>query len=103
MSFSTATPASDFVGKARTSKALGLIARIVFIALAFAMPANASVDLLKIDEQPVVLTASEQSREEVWNWFPATSTKYDNRYNFLGSWIRVGAGYERDGVKASPK
>lgn len=61
--------------------------------------AYATIDLFDIDGRPVVLSASEQSREEVWNWFPANSRTFDNRYNFLGSWIRVGAGYERDGVK----
>jgi len=92
--------------KFRIARVTGVLRMTVGIALAFlafAMPVNASIDLFNIDEQPVTLSASEQSREEVWNWFPATSAKYDNRYNFLGSWIRVGAGYERDGVKASPK
>lgn len=66
--------------------------------------AHAAVDLFTIGDQPVVLSATEQSREEVWNWFaptnPAKGPDYQNRYNFMGSWIRVGLGYQFDGVKA---
>ena len=66
--------------------------------------AHAAVDLFTIGGQPIVLTATEQSREEVWNWFaptnPAKGPDYQNRYNFMGSWIRVGLGYQFDGVKA---
>lgn len=66
--------------------------------------ASATVDLFTIGGQPVVLSATEQSREEVWNWFaptnPAEGPDYQNRYNFMGSWIRVGLGYQFDGVKA---
>src|SRR5947208_10707401 len=83
----------------RVIDVLGLGAGIALTILTVVTPISASIDLFNIDEQPVVLTASEQNREEVWNWFPATSPKFDNRYNFLGSWIRVGAGYELDGVK----
>jgi Alginate export len=68
----------------------------IFCAL---QQAYASVDLFDIDDHPVVLTATEQSREQVWNWFPATNPAFDNRYHFLGSWIRVGAGYESHGIR----
>ncbi len=66
--------------------------------------AQATVNLFTIGGQPLVLTATEQSREEIWNWFaPTTPSKgpdYQNRYNFMGSWIRVGLGYQFDAVKA---
>jgi hypothetical protein len=64
--------------------------------------ARATVDLFTIDGQPVVLSAIEQNREEVWNWFNPGVVKGgldENQYNFLGSWIRAGVGYELDGVK----
>lgn len=64
--------------------------------------ARATVDLFTIDDQPVVLSAIEQNREEVWNWFNPGVVKGgldENKYNFLGSWIRAGVGYEVDGVK----
>lgn len=65
--------------------------------------ARASITLFDVDNEPVTLTAQEQSRGEVWNWFappnPAKGPDFDNRYHFLGSWIRVGAGYQIDGVK----
>src|SRR6516225_2143262 len=59
--------------------------------------AQATVDLFTIDGQRVVLSAIEQNREEVWNWFNPGVVRGgldENQYNFLGSWIRVGAGYE---------
>ena len=74
----------------------------VAIAMAHSGEARAAIDLLSIDGQPVVLSVIEQNREEVWNWFnpgPATGGQNENRYNFLGSWLRIGAGYELDGVK----
>ena len=52
----------------------------------------------------MVLSATGKSREEVWNWFspinPAKGPDYQNRYNFMDSWIRVGLGYQFDGIKA---
>src|SRR5262245_8535897 len=58
----------------------------------------ASYDLISVEGQPIELTATMQNREEVWNWFKPTGP-YQNKYNFLGSWIRVGAGYQLHGVK----
>src|SRR5438552_3711984 len=73
------------------------------LLVAICARAGATADLFNIDGQPLVLSATEQSREEVWNWFtPTNPTKgpdYQNRYNFMGSWIRVGLGYQLDGVK----
>ncbi len=70
--------------------------------LAASGAANSGIDLFTIDGQPVVLTASEQNREEVWNYFNPGSVKggfNENQYNFLGSWLRLGAGYQLDGIK----
>lgn len=72
---------------------------LLALSFMYAGRAFATIDLFDIDGQPVVLSATGQNRAEAWNWFPATSSAFDNRYGFLGSWIRVGAGYELDGVK----
>jgi len=74
------------------------------VASLFVEPGNGgtAVNLLNIDGQPLVLTVIAQNREAVWNWFNPGTVKGgfdENRYNFLGSWIRVGARYELDGIK----
>lgn len=85
---------------------LAFITVLTILVTALAEPgkAQATANLFTIGGQPVVLSATEQSREEVWNWFaptnPAKGPDYQNRYDFLGSWIRVGLGYQFDGVKA---
>ena len=80
------------------------VTAILVIALVEPIKAHAAIDLLTLGGQPVVLSATEQSREQVWNWFsptnPAQGPDYQNRYNFMGSWIRVGLGYQLHGVKA---
>jgi len=83
---------------------LVFIAAITFAVLTAAGigKARAAVDLFTIDGQPVVLSAIGQNREEVWRWFNPGTVKGgfdENQYNFLGSWLRVGAGYQLDGVK----
>ncbi len=77
----------------------------LLLALLSAAAGNASaeVDLLEIHGQPLVLTATGQNREEVWNWFDpppaANGHSYENQYHFLGSWVRVGFGYRLERVK----
>ena len=64
--------------------------------------AAATVDVFTISGRPVTLSLIEQNREEVWNWFNPGALKRgpdENRYNFLGSWIRLGASYEFGGIK----
>ena len=64
--------------------------------------AAATVDVFTIGRRPVTLSLIEQNREEVWNWFNPGAIKGgpdENRYNFLGSWIRLGATYEFGGIK----
>src|SRR5581483_9705119 len=64
--------------------------------------ARATVDLFSVAGQPLVLSAVVQNREEVWDWFNPGVVKGgmdENQYNFLGSWIRAGVGYQLDGVK----
>lgn len=69
---------------------------LVFLHVGYAL---ASIDLFRIDGQPIQLSVVEQNREEIWNWFAPTNPAYDNRYNFLGSWLRLGAAYQLHGVK----
>jgi hypothetical protein len=79
--------------------AVSLLAGLMAVG---AVNARAQVDLFTIAGQPVTLSAIEQNREEVWSWFNPGLIKgrnYDNQYNFMGSWIRVGAGYQLDGIK----
>ena len=86
------------------TRPLQIFFAMVALLLAISAKASATVDLFTIGGQPVVLSAIEQNREEVWNWFsprsPAKGPDYQNRYNFMGIWIRVGLGYQFDGVKA---
>jgi alginate export protein len=81
-----------------------LVAATAVLIAAFAnpRPVGATADLFAIDGQPVVLSAVGQNREEVWNWFNPGTVKGgldENQYHFLGSWIRVGARYELDGIR----
>ena len=99
-------------GPSRVMVALRAGAMFLTLAsLASAAPAHGAVDAFSIAGEPVTITGDLRLREEVWNWFnpglPATSAASsaapkgidDNRYNFLGGYLRLGAGYERDGVK----
>jgi hypothetical protein len=74
---------------------------IVFGLLLGAAPAPAEIDLFQFAGGRFALAGRLQEREEVWNWFnPGNRTgQDDNRYNFLGGWLRVGLGYERPGVQ----
>lgn len=84
---------------------------LILASLANATSAHGAVDAFSIAGEPVTITGDLRLREEVWNWFnpgvPAISalssagskSMDDNRYNFLGGYLRLGAGYERDGVK----
>lgn len=88
----------------RRSAWLLLIAAMTSVVMTLAQTgkALATVDLFTIDGQPAVLSVIGQNREEVWNWFNPGIVKGgmdENQYHFLGSWIRVGAGYQIDGVK----
>ena len=77
----------------------------IFLALATLVsvtPVRGDIDAFEIDGEPVTITGNLRMREEVWNWFnPGTVPKGmdDNRYNFLGGYLRLGARYEIDGVK----
>ena len=88
----------------RVAQTLRIFLATGALLLAICANASATLALFTIGGQPIVLSATEQSREEVWNWFaptnPAKGPEYQNRYNFMGSWIRVGLGYQFDGVKA---
>lgn len=86
----------------RLCRSLMFACAAIVMTIAGGARAYAGVDLFNLDGSPVVLSASEQNREEVWNWFAPTNPpgrQFQNRYHFLGSWIRVGAGYQLDGVK----
>lgn len=79
-------------------------AAIIILLFTFAdVPsARGDMDAFSIDGEPVRITGSMRMREEVWNWFgPGAVPKgmAGNRYNFLGGYVRLGASYERDGVK----
>lgn len=98
----TARQRNDHIARNRWQMLVLAIAAISSAALAKVDNARATVDLFSVDGQPVVLSAIEQNREQVWNSFnPGTikGTGYQNQYNFLGSWIRVGVKYQLDGVK----
>ena len=74
----------------------------LIMILVYVHNAAATVDVFTISGQPVTLSLIEQNREEVWNWFNPGALKRgpdENRYNFLGSWIRLGATYEFGGIK----
>jgi hypothetical protein len=64
---------------------------------------RAEFDLLTIAGQPITITGSIRGREEVWNWFTpgkVSNGQENNRYQFQDTYVRLGAGYEIDGVKA---
>ena len=74
----------------------------LIMILVYVHNAAATVDVFTISGRPVTLSLIEQNREEVWNWFNPGALKRgpdENRYNFLGSWIRLGATYEFGGIK----
>lgn len=64
----------------------------IVMTLAEVGKALATVELFTIDGQPLVLSAIEQNREEVWNWFNPGVVKGgldQHQYNF---WV---VGYAR--------
>lgn len=72
------------------------------VLAASAATARASVDVFKLEGEPVTLTGSIRGRWEVWNWFgPGTvaNGQDDNRYHFQALVMRLGAGYQLKGVK----
>ena len=75
---------------------------LALATLASATPVLGAIDAFQIDGEPVTISANLRMREEVWNWFgPGQVPKAmdGNRYNFLGGYLRLGAGYELDGIK----
>lgn len=75
---------------------------LALILLTIATTASAEVDLFDVAGTPITLTASMRTREYVWSYFNPGTVKNGNnnyQYNFQSNVIRVGAGYELDGVK----
>jgi len=72
----------------------------LFLSAGF-RPASAGLDLFTVGGQPVTVSATLRSREEVWNFFgpgEVSNGQDDNRYNFLGGFLRMGVGYQHSGV-----
>lgn len=66
-------------------------------------PCRAEFDLLTLAGRPITITGSVRGRWEVWNWFTpgnVTNGQENNRYQFQDTFVRLGAGYQIDGVKA---
>lgn len=76
---------------------MGLLAICVYAA-----PSRAEIDLFKLGEQPVTLSGTIRGRWEVWDWFGPGNVKNgqdDNLYHFQDTFVRLGVGYQREGVK----
>ncbi len=72
------------------------------LLLVFVTIASADTDLFDVAGAPVTLTASMRTREYVWSYFKPGKVANGNsnyQYNFQSNVIRVGAGYELEGVK----
>src|SRR5579885_1226582 len=64
---------------------------------------HAEVDLFEVGGQPLTLTGTMRARPEVWNWFTPGKVRNgndDHRYHFYDTFVRLGAGYQIDGIKA---
>ncbi len=64
--------------------------------------ADAEVDLLDVNGTPITLSAWMRTREYVWSYFQAGrigGKTYQNSYNYQANVLRLGLGYETEGVK----
>jgi len=80
-----------------------LLAIVVAAGWFGAAPCHADFDLLELDGQPLAVTGSMRARWEVWNWFTPGAVpngQENNRYYFQDTFVRLGAGYQLDGVRA---
>lgn len=65
-------------------------------------PARAEVGLVDVNGTPVTLTGWMRTREYVWSYFqagPVGGKTYENSYNYQANVLRLGLGYETEGVK----
>jgi hypothetical protein len=86
---------------------LNLMMRIVALATMAgwlcATPCHAELDLLDVAGQPLTISGTMRARWEVWNWFTpgkVANGQDNNRYFFEDMFVRLGAGYQINGVKA---
>jgi len=66
-------------------------------------PCRAELNLFELGGRPITITGSIRGRWEVWNWFTPGAVRnghQDNRYHFQDTYVRLGAGYQFDGIKA---
>jgi hypothetical protein len=66
-------------------------------------PVSAGVDVAKIAGEPLTMSGWMRTREYVWSYFnrgaPANGQS-ENQYNYQANVLRIGLGYQLDGVKA---
>lgn len=65
-------------------------------------PADAEVDLIDVNGAPITASGWMRSREYVWSFFQAGSVggkTYENSYNYQANVLRLGLGYQTEGVK----
>lgn len=88
----------------RASRALelgtGLLAVLAMVCLG--SPAEAEFDLFDVNGSPITASGWMRTREYVWSFFqagPIDGKTYENSYNYQANTLRLGLGYQIEGVK----
>lgn len=78
----------------------GLLAVLAMVCLG--SPAEAEFDLFDVNGSPVTASGWMRTREYVWSFFqagPIGGKTYENSYNYQANTLRLGLGYQIEGVK----
>jgi hypothetical protein len=68
-----------------------------------ALPCRAEVEIYRLGDNPITISATLRARWEVWNWFNpgrVSNGHGNHQYDFQDTYVRAGIGYQLDGVKS---